>query len=263
MGRMFPNEASRFFKQLLLVFFIQQMASGLFRLIAGVCRTMIIANTGGALTLLLIFLARRCHSQIGGGWGYWVSPLSYGFNAIAGNEMSAPRWMNKPGTNTTITAGKSQAMITEETTKEETRSTQSLSHSDGNNTGEMAILRMNSRSNPDGLGGNADSFEAANGVAHKRGMVLPFTPLAMSFDSVNYFVDMPARGGQVIYSGPLGRNSHKIVEYFEAIPGVPKIKEKYNPATWMLEVSSVAAEVRLGMDFAEHHKASSLHQYVQ
>lgn len=29
------------------------------------------------------------------------------------------------------------------------------------------------------------------GGAPKRGMVLPFTPLAMSFDSVNYFVDMP------------------------------------------------------------------------
>ena len=25
------------------------------------------------------------------------------------------------------------------------------------------------------------------------------------------------RGGQVIYSGPLGRNSHKIIEYFEVI----------------------------------------------
>lgn len=46
----------RFFKQLLLIFSIQQMASGVFRLIAGVCRTMIIANTGGALTLLLVFL---------------------------------------------------------------------------------------------------------------------------------------------------------------------------------------------------------------
>ncbi|XP_047179867.1 ABC transporter G family member 36-like [Vigna umbellata] len=68
------------------------------------------------------------------------------------------------------------------------------------------------------------------------------------------------RGGQVIYSGPLGRNSHKIIEYFEAIPGVPKIKEMYNPATWMLEVSSVAAEVRLGMDFAEYYKTSSLFQ---
>lgn len=46
----------RFFKQLLLVFLIQQMAAGIFRLIAAVCRTMIIANTGGALTLLLVFL---------------------------------------------------------------------------------------------------------------------------------------------------------------------------------------------------------------
>lgn len=32
------------------------MAAAMFRLIAGVCRTMIIANTGGALTLLVVFL---------------------------------------------------------------------------------------------------------------------------------------------------------------------------------------------------------------
>lgn len=32
------------------------MAAAIFRFIAGVCRTMIIANTGGALTLLLVFL---------------------------------------------------------------------------------------------------------------------------------------------------------------------------------------------------------------
>ncbi|GKV36633.1 hypothetical protein SLEP1_g44741 [Rubroshorea leprosula] len=66
--------------------------------------------------------------------------------------------------------------------------------------------------------------------------------------------------GQVIYSGPLGRNSHKIIEYFEAIPGIPKIKDKYNPGKWMLGVSSIAAEVRLGMDFAEYYKSSSLYQ---
>ncbi|KDP40865.1 hypothetical protein JCGZ_24864 [Jatropha curcas] len=68
------------------------------------------------------------------------------------------------------------------------------------------------------------------------------------------------RGGQVIYLGPLGRNSHKIIEYFEAISGVPKIKEKYNPATWMLEVSSIAAEIQLGIDFAEYYKSSSLYE---
>lgn len=32
------------------------MAAGIFRFIAGVCKTMIIANTGGALMLLLVFM---------------------------------------------------------------------------------------------------------------------------------------------------------------------------------------------------------------
>ena len=63
-------------------------------------------------------------------------------------------------------------------------------------SGEMAIRRMSSRlsslSNGNGMSRNGDSsLEAANGVAAKRGMVLPFTPLAMSFDDVNYYVDMP------------------------------------------------------------------------
>ncbi|KAA8540358.1 hypothetical protein F0562_024723 [Nyssa sinensis] len=540
----FAPEASRFFKQTLLVFLIQQMAAGIFRLTAGVCRTMIIANTGGALTLLLVFMLGGFILPKGQipkwwGWGYWASPMTYGFNAIAVNEMFAPRWMNKLASDNVTrlgvavlqnfdvfperdwfwigaaallgfavlfnvlftfalmyldAPGKPQAIISKEAAMEmeanqeetneaprikTTRSKRdslprSLSAADGNNSREMAIRRMSSRANPNGLSRNEDStLEASGGVAAKRGMVLPFSPLAMSFDSVNYYVDMPAemkeqgvtedrlqllrevtgafrpgvltalmgvsgagkttlmdvlagrktggyiegeirisgfpkkqetfarisgyceqndihspqvtvresliysaflrlpkdvsneekmifvdevmelveldslkdaivglpgvtglsteqrkrltiavelvanpsiifmdeptsgldaraaaivmrtvrntvdtgrtvvctihqpsidifeafdelllmkRGGQVIYGGPLGRNSHKIIEYFEAIPGVPKIKEKYNPATWMLEVSSVAAEGRLGMDFAEHYKSSSLHQ---
>ncbi|PIN20808.1 Pleiotropic drug resistance proteins (PDR1-15), ABC superfamily [Handroanthus impetiginosus] len=71
------------------------------------------------------------------------------------------------------------------------------------------------------------------------------------------------RGGQVIYAGPLGRHSHKLVEYFEAVPGVPKIKEGYNPATWMLEVSSSAVETQLDVDFAEVYANSSLYQRNQ
>ena len=54
------------------------------------------------------------------------------------------------------------------------------------------MQRLSSSSSPNGLTRNADSsLEGANGVAPKRGMVLPFTPLAMSFDNVNYYVDMP------------------------------------------------------------------------
>ncbi|XP_058074190.1 ABC transporter G family member 42-like [Magnolia sinica] len=534
----FAPEASRFFKLLLVVFLVQQMAAGLFKLIAGVCRTMIIANTGGALALLLVFM-------LGGFilpreeipkwwiWGYWISPLTYAYNAAAVNEMLAPRWMEKFASdgvtrlglavlrnfnvypenywfwigsaallgfvvlfNVLFTLalmylnpmGKRQAVISEEaanemegnneepriktTTSKRGSMRRSLSSSDGNNTREMAIRRMSSRA-IGGFSRNDSSIEAAAGVAPKRGMVLPFTPLAMSFDEVNYYVDMPAemkeqgvtedrlqllrgvtgafrpgvltalmgvsgagkttlmdvlagrktggyiegdirisgfpknqetfarisgyceqtdihspqvtvresliysaflrlpievnneekmifvdevmelveldnlkdaivglpgitglsteqrkrltiavelvanpsiifmdeptsgldaraaaivmrtvrntvdtgrtvvctihqpsidifeafdelllmkRGGQVIYSGPLGRHSHKVIEYFETVPGVPKIKEKYNPATWMLEASSVAAEVRLEIDFADYYQSSPLHQ---
>ncbi|CAA2949075.1 ABC transporter G family member 36-like [Olea europaea subsp. europaea] len=540
----FAPEASRFFKHLLLIFMIQQMAGGIFRLIAAICRTMIISNTGGALTLLLVFLLGgfilpREKIPVWWRWGYWVSPLSYGYNAIAVNEMLAPRWMNKTASDSVTRLGvavlnnfdifpernwywigvggligftilfnvlytfalmylnplgKPQAIISKEMAREmETgheeineaprlRMTsskkeslpRSLSAADGNNTMEMAMQRMSNHSNANGLFRNQDlNLEAAIGVAPKRGMVLPFTPLAMSFDTVNYFVDMPPemkeqgvtedklrllcevtgafrpgvltalmgvsgagkttlmdvlagrktggyidgdigisgfpkiqetfarisgyceqndihspqvtvqesliysaflrlpkevskeekmtfvdevmdlveldnlkdaivgipgvtglsteqrkrltiavelvanpsiifmdeptsgldaraaaivmrtvrntvdtgrtvvctihqpsidifeafdelllmkRGGQVIYAGPLGQHSQKIIEYFEAIPGVPRIKEKYNPATWMLEVSSVATEARLSMDFSEHYKSSTLYQ---
>ncbi|XP_028073150.1 ABC transporter G family member 35-like isoform X2 [Camellia sinensis] len=541
----FAPEASRFFKQLLVVFLVQQMAAGMFRLTAGVGRTMIITNTGGALIVHLVFLLGGFVIPKGQipkwwKWGYWLSPMSYGFNALAVNEMFAPRWMNKLASDN-VTAlgvavlknfdvfpernwfwigaaallgfvvvfnvlftlalmylnplGNPQVIISKEVAREmevdqeesgkvlrlgkTTSKTNSLPRSlsvvDGENSREMAIQRMSSRSNADGLCRNEDSSleGAVQGVAPKRGMVLPFTPLAISFDNINYFVDMPLemkeqgvtedklqllrevtgsfrpgvltalmgisgagkttlmdvlagrktsgyiegdirisgfpkkqetfarisgyceqtdihspqvtvhesliysaflrlpkevnkvekmvfvdevmdlvelnnlknaivglpgitglsteqrkrltvavelvtnpsiifmdeptsgldaraaaivmrtvrntvdtgrtvvctihqpsidifeafdelllmkRGGQVIYSGPLGRNSQKIIEYFEAIPEVTKIKEKYNPATWMLEASSIAVEVRLGIDFAEYYKSSNLYQ---
>ncbi|KAM1965448.1 hypothetical protein ACFX15_045785 [Malus domestica] len=540
----FAPEASRFFNQLLLFFLIQQMAAGMFRLIAGVCRTMIISNTGGSISLMIVFilggfLIPRGEIPKWWMWSYWISPMAYGFNALTVNEMFAPRWMNKLASDNATRLGvavlenfgifpdrnwvwigsaalvgyavffnilftlvlmylnplgKPQPMISEEVAaeiradEEESKDDQnfrrpklktdsifrSFSSSDGNNSGEMQIWRLGSRSNANRLGRNANSsLEAGNVVTLKRGMVLPYTPLAMSFDSVNYYVDMPPkmkeeevkedrlqllcevtgafrpgvltalmgvsgagkttlmdvlagrktggyiegdirisgypkkqetfarisgyceqndihspqvtvkdsliysaflrlpkevtkeekmtfvdevmelvelgglkdalvglpgvtglsteqrkrltiavelvanpsiifmdeptsgldaraaaivmrvvrntvdtgrtvvctihqpsidifeafdelllmkRGGQLIYSGPLGRNSHKVVEYFEAVPGVPKIKEKYNPATWMLEVSSTATELRLEIDFAQHYKSSSLYQ---
>ncbi|KAH9321633.1 hypothetical protein KI387_016272 [Taxus chinensis] len=71
------------------------------------------------------------------------------------------------------------------------------------------------------------------------------------------------RGGQVIYAGPLGHHSHKLVEYFEAVEGVPPIAEGYNPATWVLEVSSISVEESLGIDFADIYTKSSLYVWNQ
>ncbi|KAG8480809.1 hypothetical protein CXB51_025543 [Gossypium anomalum] len=55
-------------------------------------------------------------------------------------------------------------------------------------------------------------------------------------------------GGRIIYSGPLEH------------PGVPKIKDKYNPATWMLDVTSKSAEAQTSIDFADVYGTSTLYK---
>ncbi|XP_071741164.1 ABC transporter G family member 35-like [Rutidosis leptorrhynchoides] len=473
----FAPEPSRFFKHLLLVFLIQNMAGGLFRLIAGVCRTMNMSNVGGSLVLVLMFLLGgfiRPAAQIPNvlEWATWLSPLSYGFKAFAINEFFASRWMNKMSSNNGTRLGIEILEELDIPTQENwfwigvaaligftilfnILFTLALMYAD-----RMEMKRLSSQ---------ADSL----GVVNKKGMVLPFMPLTLSFDNMNYFVDMPQRlredgvkttkfqllrevtgafrpgvltalmgvtgagkttlmdvlagrktggiiegdirisgfrkkqetfarisgyceqtdihspqvtvheslihsaflrlpkevsneeklifvrevielveldnlkdaivglpgvsglsteqrkrltiavelvanpsiifmdeptsgldaraaaivmravrntvdtgrtvvctihqpsidifesfdelllmkvGGQMIYAGPIGKNSQQLIEYFKSIPGVPKIREKYNPATWILDLSSIATENRLGIDFSEQYKLSSLYE---
>ncbi|PWA81546.1 plant PDR ABC transporter associated [Artemisia annua] len=489
-------EASRFFKHLLLVFLIQLVAGGLFRLIAAVCKTMNIANTGGSLVLMLIFLLGGFILPKGKipdwwGWAYWVSPLSYIFKSITINEFLSDRWTSKRSTDGRTSLGFAVLKSMDVPTSESSYwigaaallgfallfnvlFTVALAYLEAPGK-PQAIISKEEAAAAQGHGGEMQQIKPtvdANGKSNK-GMVLPFTPLAMSFGNMNYYVDMPGemkeqgvtenrlqllrdvtatfrpgvltalmgvsgagkttlmdvlagrktggyiegdirisgfpkvqetfarisgyceqtdihsptitihesliysaflrlpnevskeqkmlfvdqvmelvelenikdaivglpgvtglsteqrkrltiavelvanpsiifmdeptsgldaraaaivmravrntvdtgrtvvctihqpsidifeafdelllmkRGGQVIYAGPLGRHSQSIIDYFEAVDGVPKIAEKYNPATWMLEVSSGAAEMRLGVDFAEIFSNSTLHQ---
>ncbi|XP_030968617.1 pleiotropic drug resistance protein 1-like [Quercus lobata] len=68
------------------------------------------------------------------------------------------------------------------------------------------------------------------------------------------------RGGQEIYVGPLGHHSSHLIKYFESIEGIRKIKDGYNPATWMLEVTSSAEEIALGVDFTNVYRNSDLYR---
>lgn len=61
--------------------------------------------------------------------------------------------------------------------------------------------------------------------------------------------------GQIIYYDCLSPFSG------QGVPGVPKIKENYNPATWMLEVTSPSAEAKLELDFASFYQESNLCRY--
>ncbi|ONK61434.1 uncharacterized protein A4U43_C08F29880 [Asparagus officinalis] len=84
----------------------------------------------------------------------------------------------------------------------------------------------------------------------------PSTDIFETFDELI----LMKRGGQLIYAGPLGQHSYKVIEYFEGIAGISRIKDNYNPATWMLEVTSTSVEAQLNVDFAQLYKESSLYR---
>ncbi|KAK9906410.1 hypothetical protein WJX75_001426 [Coccomyxa subellipsoidea] len=68
------------------------------------------------------------------------------------------------------------------------------------------------------------------------------------------------RGGHAIYVGHLGVHSVDLVRYFEAVQGVPPLTKGINPATWMLEVSTLAKEAQLRVNFADIYRNSSLYR---
>ncbi|GFZ20341.1 pleiotropic drug resistance 6 [Actinidia rufa] len=257
---------------------VHQMALALFRFLAAAGRTPVVANTMGTFTLLLVFvlggfIVSKNDIKSWLLWGYYVSPMMYGLNAISINEYLDDRWSAPIN-------GTGQPTV-----------------------GKTILKERGCFVDPNwywiSIGGATSSTVGTANQARK-GMVLPFKPLSLAFNHVNYYVDMPAemksqgieenrlqllrdvsgafrpgvltalvglflmkRGGQVIYAGPLGRQSHKLVEYFEAIPGVPKIKEGINPATWMLDVSATAVEAQLDVDFAEIYANSDLYRRNQ
>ncbi|PQQ10338.1 pleiotropic drug resistance protein 2 [Prunus yedoensis var. nudiflora] len=479
----------RFFKQFLAFFGIHQMAVSLFRFIAGLGRSEVVSGTIGSFTLLLVFIlggyiVAKDDIQPWMIWGYYVSPMMYGQNAIAINEFLSDRWSTPVNNSRMPTVGKNilrdRGLYTDEywywicvaalfgfsvlfnvlfiaslTFLNPLGETKTLIEND-----DSEIKRKQQLSNSEGIdmqvrnaqGSTGSNVNVASGQG-KRGMVMPFQPLSLAFNHVNYYVDMPVemksegieetrcnyfemlvvhlgrleerlagtlkevlasldtqrtkphllgsavtvnrmtfihhmllfmnlsytrpgcvlrgmlrrknerhmfvdevmdlvelnplrnslvglpgvdglsteqrkrltiavelvanpsiifmdeptsgldaraaaivmrtvrntvdtgrtvvctihqpsidifeafdelflmkRGGQVIYAGPLGHQSHELVEYFEAIPGVPKIKEGYNPATWMLDVSSATVEAQNNIDFAEIYANSELYR---
>jgi len=50
--------------------------------------------------------------------------------------------------------------------------------------------------------------------------------------------------------------------FLQAINGVSKIKDGYNPATWMLEVTTLSQEEILGVNFTEAYRNSDLYRYL-
>ncbi|CAL5359022.1 unnamed protein product [Camellia sinensis] len=96
----FDPNVGRLFKMYLLMLFVNQMASAMFRLIGALGRNMIAANVFGSFTLLVVlilggFILSRDDIKKWWIWGYWFSPMMHAQNAIAVNEFLGNSWRNK------------------------------------------------------------------------------------------------------------------------------------------------------------------------
>ncbi|XP_065638408.1 pleiotropic drug resistance protein 1 isoform X4 [Quercus suber] len=222
----FEPNFTRFLKQYFLLVCINQMASGLFRFIAALGRNMTVANTFGSFGLLLVivlggFVLSRDEVKKWWAWGYWLSPMMYGQNAIAVNEFLGKSWKHVLPNNTEplgIMVLKSHGLFQEENwfwlgvgasigfvflfnflftlalsylhpfgrpqavISEENPVEK---HSDGKEKGADFQSSLSSESS---FAARSSSNEVNQNK--KQGMVLPFEPLSITFDDISYAVDM-------------------------------------------------------------------------
>ncbi|KAJ0035986.1 hypothetical protein Pint_24206 [Pistacia integerrima] len=209
----------RFFRQFLLLFLVHLTSISMFRSIASICRTMVATMTAGNVCILLLlfggFVIPRTSMPSWLEWGFWVCPLTYGEIGMTVNEFLAPRWEKIVSGNTTLgqqtlesrglnfdsyfywisigaligftvlfnliftlaltflkPPGKSRAIISYEKYSE-------LQEKEDDSSG-LDKYRKSS---------NAPLKTVAG--PKKGRMVLPFEPLTLTFQDVQYYVDAP------------------------------------------------------------------------
>ncbi|KAF9593931.1 hypothetical protein IFM89_026174 [Coptis chinensis] len=185
----------RFIGQLLLMFNLHQMSLSLFRFLAALGRKVTITNTIAAFVLLTIyalggFVLSRDNIYRWWVWGYYTSPLMYGQNAVAVNEFLASRW-NLVGE----AFLKSRGMFTEKKWYWIGIGALLAYNLFFNVIYTLALAYLNPLDSAQASVANSEEASSENensGETKKKGMVLPFKPLSMAFDNVNYFVDMPS-----------------------------------------------------------------------
>ncbi|KAL3628122.1 hypothetical protein CASFOL_027168 [Castilleja foliolosa] len=222
----YDSDAERIFKQWLLLICINQMANGLFRLMGALGRNIIVANTFGSCALLMVlalggFILSRDNIQKWWIWGYWLSPLMYGQNAVAVNEFLGKSWSYVPPGSTEpvgVTVLRSRGIFPEarwywigvgavvgyvvlfnflvtlaltylsplgkpQAILPEETSKERVGRTRGESVGLSSVGR------DDGAHTSASSSNAIPN--RKRGMILPFETHSITFDDIRYAVDMP------------------------------------------------------------------------
>ncbi|KAM4086703.1 hypothetical protein ACJW30_10G121900 [Castanea mollissima] len=196
----FEPNFTRFLKQYFLLVCINQMASGLFRFIAALGRNMTVANTFGSFGLLLVivlggFVLSRDEVKIWWAWGYWISPMMYGQNAIAVNEFLGKSWKHVLPNN--VEPLGIMVLKSHELFPEDNWFWLGVGASIGfvflfNFLFALALSYLHQRGADFQRSLSSESSFATRRVNQnkKQGMVLPFVPLSITFDDISYAVDM-------------------------------------------------------------------------
>nr|XP_029118580.1 ABC transporter G family member 36-like isoform X10 [Elaeis guineensis] len=200
----FDPKIGRLFKQYQLLLAINQMASGLFRCIAALGRNLIVANTFGSFTMLILmllggFIISRENVKKWWIWGYWISPLMYAQNAISTNEFLGKSWSHPLG----VVILKSRGIFPEAkwywigfgalvgyTLLFNALFTVVLTYIKPFGKAQPAISEETLKEKRSGTASTSTN-EVVDLNQNQKGMVLPFVPLSMTFDNIRYYVDMP------------------------------------------------------------------------
>ncbi|OEL31258.1 ABC transporter G family member 45 [Dichanthelium oligosanthes] len=196
----------RFIQHFLVLFAMHQMSMGLYRFLATIGRTQVMANMLGTAALIAIyilggFVISKDDLQPWLRWGYWTSPFTYAQNAIALNEFHDKRWATEFYYADATTVGEAILKIRGQLTEWHWYwICVSILFGYSLVFNILSIFALEFMNSPHKHQVNIKTTKAnfeyhsqmvGSGNPSNDQVILPFRPLSLVFDHINYFVDMP------------------------------------------------------------------------
>uniref|UniRef100_A0A0E0M013 ABC transporter domain-containing protein n=1 Tax=Oryza punctata TaxID=4537 RepID=A0A0E0M013_ORYPU len=194
----FDPNIERFFGQFLALFVMSEATSELFRFIAALARDPVVASTMGSFNKLFSmlssgFILSRDDIKKWWIWGYWISPLMYSLNTLAVNEFLGSSW------NKTIAGVREPLGRLVLQSRGFSPEAKWYWIGVGVLLGYVLILNIlytiyltfltcAEDDNNDEATSNDTIWTYSLG---RKGMVLPFVPLSITFEDIRYCIDMP------------------------------------------------------------------------
>ncbi|KAK4836609.1 hypothetical protein QYF36_025333 [Acer negundo] len=287
----YSPEPERFFCHFLLLFFLHQASTSLFRLIASAVRNPPLAASCGLLASLLAFL-------LGGflipyaslpawlKWGFWISPLTYAEIGISVNEFLSPRWQKVLSSNTTLghQVLKNRGLNFGEYFYWVSIAalfgfwiifnigfTLALTYlkSQGSSRTVISYEQLSYLEGKDNFSNVTEGKESCSIDIIERpeetkatGMVLPFEPITLTFENIQYFIDASKTSGNI--EGEVRvRGYPKVQDTYARVSGYCEQTDTHSPQITVEESVIFSAWLRLPTHIDRHTKSAFVQEVLQ